>query len=66
MNVEAELEEARLTAQERRRREERREANRIAWAVHYWRMAASHTQLAKDYTERAMELEKRSTNGTLG
>ena len=57
MNVHAELEEARLSAQERRRRDKRRRENRIAWAAHYWQMAASHTLLAKSYAERAAQLE---------
>jgi hypothetical protein len=55
--------EAHLNAAERRRRDERREANRLEWAAFYWQQAASHTRIADQYLERAAQLEKVSTNG---
>ena len=57
--------EAHLNAAERRRRDNRREANRILWAAHYWRMATSHARISKQYLEKAVQLEEEeSTNGS--
>jgi hypothetical protein len=47
-----------LNAAERRRRDNRREANRILWAAHYWQLATSHARISKQYLEKAVQLEE--------
>ena len=56
MDVLAEGEEMRLSAQKKRRRVSRREENRLAWLAHYEHMQRQHLAISEDYARRRVDI----------
>ncbi len=57
----ANLEAARLRAEDRRKAEELRQQNRLLWISHYRRLAFASLKDARDYRRRARRLEQGET-----